>query len=146
MLKATLKTLTVLFLFSVILTSCKKKNEQKSKMELLTQKEWFMSKYEEKTNASSWVDDFPNWQACEKDNKFIFRTNNTLEENEGATKCDVADPQIVGTTAWAFTDGETKITVNGSATIDQLDENAFVITVSDTFNGTTYYERITFRH
>ena len=144
--KITLKTLLLFTVVSTLFFACKKKNDQKSKTELLTQKEWFVSKYEEKTNNGSWVDEFPTWDACSKDDKYIFKTNNTLEVNEGATKCSPTDPQIIETIAWAFTDNETRITTNGSALIELLDENTFIISITETFNGITYYERITFRH
>lgn len=147
MLRITLKTLGVITLLLILVTSCKKKNDQKSKTELLTQKEWLYSKSEEKLNAGAWVDDFPSWPACEKDNKIVFRTNNTMEENEGATKCDPSDPQIVFTSAWAFTENDTKITLFGtSATVDQLDENTLIVTSQESVGGTTYYYRTTFRH
>ena len=144
--KITLKTLLLFTVVSTLFFACKKKNDQKSKTELLTQKEWFVSKYELKTNNSPWVDEFPTWDACNKDDKYIFKTNNTLEVNEGATKCSPTDPQIIETIAWAFTDNETRITTNGSALIELLDENTFIISTTETFNGITYYERITFRH
>jgi len=144
--KITLKTLLLFTIVSTLFFACKKKNDQKSKTELLTQKEWFVSKYEQKTNNGSWVDEFPTWDACSKDDKYIFKTNNTLEVNEGATKCSPTDPQIIETIAWAFTDNETRITINGSALIELLDENTFIISTTETFNGINYYERITFRH
>lgn len=144
--KITLKTLLLIAFVSTLFFACKKKNDQKSKTELLTQKEWFVSKYEQKTNNGPWVDDFPTWDACSKDDKYIFRTNNTLEVNEGATKCSPTDPQIIETIAWALTDNETRITITGSAFIDLLDENSLIISSSQTFNGNTEYERITFRH
>ncbi len=144
--KITLKTLLLITVVSTLFFACKKKNNQKSKTELLTQKVWVVSKYELKTNNGPWVDEFPNWEACSKDDQFIFKTNNTLEVNEGATKCSPTDPQIIETIAWAFTDNETRITINGSALIDLLDENTFIISITETFNGNTEYERITFRH
>jgi hypothetical protein len=126
--------------------SCKKKNDQKSKMTLLTQKPWVYAKFEEKINTGVWTDDYPNWLSCEKDDQIIFRTNNTYEENEGATKCDPSDPQIISSGAWAFTNNETKITVNVEVTIDQLDENTLIVSSSEVYSGTTYYSRITFKH
>lgn len=147
MLKCTFKTIAVLFLFSLIVSSCKKKNDQKSKTTLLTQKEWLISKFEEKLNTSAYVDDFPNWTDCDKDDKYVFNTNNIVEVNEGATKCNTSDPQIISTSAWAFTVNETKITMNGDTyTIDQLDETTLVISGSLTVGTDTYYQRVSFRH
>lgn len=36
--------------------------------------------------------------ACEQDNLFIFKDGNVVLEDEGATKCDAADPQQTSST------------------------------------------------
>ena len=146
MYKLTFKSILVLIVFSSLMFSCKKKNDQKSKTTLLTQKPWVYTKVEEKINTSAWVDDFPTWANCEKDDQIIFRTNNTYEQNEGATKCDPSDPQIIDSGAWAFTNNETKITIYDELTIDQLDENTLIVSQSEDYNGTTYSYRYTFKH
>lgn len=147
MIKATLK-LMPFFLFTIItFNSCKKNSDQKSKTELLTQKDWVMSKYELKSGGSVWIDETQYWQDFSKDDHFVFRTNNTVEQNEGATKCDASDPQIVDTGSWAFSDNETKITWFGkTSTIDQLNETTLIITTTDNSGETTISERITFVH
>lgn len=146
MYKLTFKTILVLIIFSSLMFSCKKKNDQKSKTILLTQKPWLYAKFEEKINTGVWSDDYTNWLSCEKDDQIIFRTNNTYEENEGASKCSPSDPQIISSGAWAFTNNETKITVYTEVNIDQLDENTMIVSSSEVYNGTTYYTRITFKH
>jgi hypothetical protein len=149
MYKSIAKLLPVALVLATSFSACKKDKDEeqaKSRTTLLTQKDWFISKFEEKTNNGAWVDDYPNFLACERDNKQTFRTNNTCVYDEGATKCNSADPQtdIVN---WSFTDNETKILLDGeSNTIDQLDENSLVLSISETFQGLTYYTRITLRH
>jgi hypothetical protein len=135
----------VLLVFTA-LTACKKKNDAKSKTELLTSSAWLVSKSEEKLNNNPYVDDFPNWASCEKDNKIIFATNNVVTFDEGATKCDVSDPQTE-TGSWAFTENDTKLIVDGETlTIEQLDENTLIVVSSYSFSGQTYTNRTTLRH
>jgi hypothetical protein len=129
--------------------SCKKTSE-KSKTELLTQAGWKQTGGEMKAGAAgTWQADpnFTSMTACEKDNITVFKTDNTFEANEGATKCSPSDPQVIYTGVWAFQNNETTITVLGqSAGIEQLTEQTLVITYSDTIGGTTYYYRETYSH
>lgn len=146
MIKLQLKTLCIVLLVFTAFTACKKKNDAKSKTELLTSSAWLISKYEEKLNSGAYVDDFPNWASCDKDDKTIFATNNVVTYDEGATKCDVSDPQTE-TGSWAFTENETKLIVDGETiTIEQLDENNLIVVSSYTFSGQTYTTRITLKH
>lgn len=146
--KTILCYLPALFLLTSVIVSCKKdKDEPVSKTTLLTQKDWLAIKWEEKLNNDAYVDDFPNWPVCDKDDHFVFRTNNTYEANEGPTKCDATDPQIIDSGSWAFTDNETKILIGSqSYSIDQLDENTLVFSFSEVVGTDTYYAKITFGH
>ncbi|HAN38534.1 MAG TPA: hypothetical protein DCQ29_06485, partial [Chitinophagaceae bacterium] len=93
--KLLLRGTAVVVLFA-LLNGCKK-DDEKSKTQLLTEKPWFVSKAEEKAGTANWVDDFPNYAACEKDDATLFKSNGQYENNEGATKCSAADPQIIST-------------------------------------------------
>lgn len=149
MFKTIIKPVAFIVLCAIVFVNCSKddKTESKSKMTLLTQKDWVITKFEEKTNNNPYVDDFPNWDACNKDDRYVFRTNNTYELNEGPTKCDAADPQVYETGVWAFAENETKITSGGeSSTIEQLDENTLILATVTTFGPDTYYLRVTFGH
>lgn len=128
------------------LQACKKETA-KSKTELLTQKTWLIQKFEEKAGSANWTDDFPSWDACSKDDQYIFRANNTYEFNEGATKCDPNDPQIFATGAWTFLENETKIRIGtDDFRIEQLDNSSLILSAQETVGGTLYQIRITFRH
>jgi hypothetical protein len=60
--------------------------------------------------------------------------------------CDVTDPQSQ-TGIWAFTDNETKLSLNGTAsTLDELTGTTLIITFSFTDNGVTEYNKLTFKH
>ena len=59
------------------------------------------------------VDVFAQLETCEKDNITKVKADGTYTVDEGATKCDPADPQIVETGNWSFTNNETKLTIMG---------------------------------
>ncbi|HEX4957946.1 MAG TPA: lipocalin family protein [Lacibacter sp.] len=146
MIKLQLKTLCIVLLIFTAFTACKKKNDVKSKTELLTKAAWVTFKYEEKAGNSAYVDDFPNWSACEKDNKITFGTNNVATFDEGATKCNPSDPQTE-TATWSLSDNDTKLILDGETlTIEQLDENTLVVVSTFVFLGETYTTRISLRH
>jgi hypothetical protein len=146
MIKLPFKTIFLTLLVFTAFTACKKKNDEKSKTELLTKSTWMISKFEEKVNNGAFADDYPNWDPCAKDNKLTFFSNNTATFDEGAIKCDPTAPQTE-TGPWSFSENETKLTFDGEPyTIEQLDENTLVISGSEVFLGDTYTIRITFRH
>ena len=148
MLRSTVKLLP--FLLPVLLTvnSCKKKNDQKSKTQLITERDWRASKIEEKENSNPWINQLDGQAVCVTDDRYIFRTNNTYEINEGPTKCNPADDQIYDTGSWSLGDNETKfIWLFGVAfTIDKLDESTLIISYSQTVGGDTQSIRFTFVH
>ena len=144
MLRSTVKLLPFLLVVLFAANSCKKKNDQKSKTTLLTQKSWVMIKYEEKENNGGYIDYFPGFDACEKDDKLTFMANNTVTYDP-LIKCDVSETTQTG--SWAFTENETKITFGlGSYSIVQLDDNSLVLSTTYTVGADTYTERITFGH
>ncbi len=144
MLRNTFQTLGAITLLFILVTSCKKKNDQKSKTELITQKPWVFSKYEEKVNNGAFIDDFPSWVACEKDDKYTFKTNNIVDYDP-LVKCDPSD--VATQISWAFTDNETKLVfLSGSNVIDLLDENNLVVSEVEVISGVTYTTKITLRH
>ena len=127
--------LTLITAFVLSIGACKK-DAAKSKTVLLTQSNWKIVKEESKSGSGPWVDN-TSTLACEKDNQLVFSTTSTLELNEGATKCNPTDPQIIGTGTWSFLTNETQlqIVVFGLTPIyslDQLDDNTMVLSRSET--------------
>lgn len=143
MLKSTVKLLPFLFLVLFAANSCKKKNDQKSKTQLLTQKPWVVSNYEEKSGSGNYQSFYAAFDACEKDDRFTFFANNTVEYDP-LVSC-IGEQKETG--SWAFTDNETKITFGlGSYTLEQLTDNVLVLTDSYVDQGVTITERYTFSH
>jgi hypothetical protein len=137
-------------------SSCKKDDDPvntKTKKDYLIQSAWKVIKAESRTNPSSaWSDVSFFLQPCDKDNNFVFKANNTYEINEGATKCDVADPQIVETGVWVFENNETVVRLTPAGdppivlNIEQLDDNTLIGNGSDNSTGSIVYSRLTFGH
>lgn len=138
-------------------SSCKKDEDpvpQKTKTELITAANWKFLKIEFRTTPTgAWSDGSGLVQACEKDNINVYRVNGTYEINEGATKCDVGDPQIIETGTWVFQNNETEIkqTATGSVSpyvygVEQVTETSLILTTTEDVAGTTYYIRASFGH
>ena len=146
--KAIFKITALALISSVSLISCKKENDDVSaNTKLLTQQEWKLSKKEEKVNSDPFIDYLPSLMPCTQDDKYVFRTNNTYEINEGATKCNNSDPEIILTGTWQFTQNETKIKIDAAESlINQLDNNTLIISGNYYTNPDTNYYRYTFVH
>lgn len=84
--------LTAVLASSVLVTSCKK---DKSGLEILQSQKWKVSELKADTNGDGVVDTdvYATYDDCQKDNFFDFLDNGTLLEDEGATVCNVGDPQ-----------------------------------------------------
>jgi hypothetical protein len=94
------------------LGACKKNNEtspEASRTELLTTKSWRMSAATT-TKGTVKTDEYAATQACERDNLIKFNTNKSVVVDEGATRCDPADPQTQIST-WDFNNDQTKLTI-----------------------------------
>lgn len=140
--------LPVCFL-TVLFISCKKDNPgAKSKKETLTNREWVIQKYEEKEGSNPWINVFAYWSPCEKDNKWKFKPNFSMELNESAIACSGSTPDaVLDEVTWSFTENETKITIETNTyTIETLDETAFIIIFTKMISGITYQTKITFEH
>ena len=115
---------------SMLAVSCKKDDNnnnnngpQMTKKEMLTAKSW------KATGMTIGGSDFwPLVDACERDDLYTFKTDGTYIEDEGATKCDPADPQVITTSTWAFIQNDTKIVYDGdTATIKELTPSKMVL-------------------
>lgn len=148
MLRSTVKLLPLLLLVLFTANSCKKKNDQKSKTQLVTERDWRMTKFEEQENNNPPINYLDGAPACNLDDRHVFKTNNTYEINEGPSKCVPTDPQLVDNGTWSFGDNETKFLYDGIPfTIDKLDNSTLELSYIDNSSPPDVYKyKIVFVH
>lgn len=96
-------------------SSCKK---EKTTTELLQAGAWKMTAGVA-TNGATTVDFYTTtMQACEKDDLYTFKTDNTLFVSEGASKCNTTDPDTY--TYGTYTVAGDSITLNDSSSTISL--------------------------
>jgi hypothetical protein len=105
------------FLSLVVLGSCQKDDDgtpapsPKTKQELIASSAWKYNDAKIDTDNNGTGDvALPAGvvEACQTDNTILFTTNGAGTIDEGATKCDNADPQSIPFT-WSFSSNETVI-------------------------------------
>lgn len=119
-----LNLIVIIALSAFLFTGCDK-DSAKTKTELIAQGSW---KFDKATSNGSDVTAFIN--ACYKDNVVTFAANGTGSFDEGATKCNGADPQTMNFT-WSFTTNETVLNVSGAIFAGQSG-NFTIITLNET--------------
>lgn len=120
----------------------------KTKTELLTTGSWKFSDI--KVNGTSVASFF---ETCQKDNILTFLAAGNGTADEGATKCDPADPDS-NPFNWAFESNETVLFVStplftgGSSTftIVSLTESQLVVSQTITIMGVSQNAEVTFVH
>ncbi|MFT3705462.1 MAG: DUF5004 domain-containing protein [Agriterribacter sp.] len=135
----------LLTVISIVSFSSCKKEDSKSKTELLTAAAWKI-KANYSIVGSTRTDLMPTMEACEKDNTYTFKTDNTVIFDEGATKCDDDDDQT-DTGTWSLTENETKLILNGeTSSLLSLTGSELKVSTSYTEDGVTYTNEVTLGH
>jgi len=159
MTKFTTKTALVILSVAVIV-GCKKddnnNNGGTSKTQLLTTGSWKLtSDYIDPAvdvNGDGVADHevFSFYDACDKDDMIIFKSDGTVTFDEGASKCDPTDPQSENST-WKFASNETQLVVGDASsgeTVTLVELSATVLKFRSSFavQGVTYNETMTYGH
>ncbi|MBK8565841.1 MAG: lipocalin family protein [Saprospiraceae bacterium] len=128
------------------MTSCEKDKDKESTSDALTGGNWKLTALTSDP-AIDWfgtpvTNVYAQLPACIKDDITIFKTNGTVNFDEGVSKCETNDPQTTSGT-WALsadekvlsvtTDGETE-----SWSIENLEGKNFKATYEVTQDGLTY--------
>ena len=139
-----------------IFFSCKKENDEstgKTKTELLTSGSWkytaciISPAYDYYGNGNPVTDIYAIMEPCEKDDFETFKTNGIWEYNNGPTKCDPSNPQIIYSEPWSFTSNEAKVMVGTvECTILELTETTLKLRYSFEDAGVIYTEEDTYKH
>jgi hypothetical protein len=126
-----------------------KKDDDKSKTELLTSKTWVLkasviSPGIVGPGGATITDLYAQQEPCDKDDELRFKADKTYTEEEGAQKCNGTDPQVISTGNWNFNAAETVITQTptggtlSEANLIKLDGSTLQISVSQKQGTVTY--------
>ncbi|MEA3444121.1 MAG: lipocalin family protein [Bacteroidota bacterium] len=140
----TLKTLiivaiaTSLFVFS----SCNKDDDEPNKKEMLTANSWKVTAFTLDSLGFPILDIYQLMDDCNKDDLTIFNEDGTYESNEGPTKCNDADPQVIEEGTWTFNSDETQIITTSDTTqtmdIVTLNSSKLAISYTEEEEGVVY--------
>ena len=139
-------------LSAILFFACKKSsdnnsNPSKTKTDLITASLWrFDNAKLAGVDVSGYFDD------CEKDNTVTFVSNGTGTVDEGATKCNAADPQTVSFN-WAFENNESSIHTStplfpgtGDFTLSTLNDTQLAVSRDTVILGITQTLTINLKH
>lgn len=107
--KRNLNFALLMVLFVLTAVSCKK---DKPREELLTSGAWRATSISVALGPLT-VDAFAELEDCEKDDRMTFKSDKTVEIDEGATKCNPSDPQTYSLGAWSLSDNDNKLSYGG---------------------------------
>ncbi len=150
--KRTFPIFTIFALSLIVVTGCDKDDDNtptpKTKTELVSQSTWVFSGAVVGTTDVS-----PLLQACQKDNTLTFVASGSGTLDEGASKCNMSDPQT-NSFSWNFASAETVLHIStvlfsgGSSdfTLVSLSETTLVVSQDITVSGTTQTAIVTFIH
>jgi hypothetical protein len=144
-----MRKINLLLIVSLFLAtlSCKK-DDAPTKKDLLTGKNWILTA-ETVSPAIDYdgilvTDLYAQMDDCDKDDINKFNANGTYTFEEGATKCDVNDPQIYDAGTWAFNSDQTILVLTSpsegtkNAEIIELTSSKCVISQKTTFDDIEY--------
>jgi hypothetical protein len=130
-------SLFILLIFPI--TSCKKESSgNQTNANLLCKQNWKLQSLRFNTNNGAWTDGLATVPDCRKDDITFFYLDNKYHLEEGETKCNVANPQIIEEGTWSISsDGKQLITVRSGlmhsiVNISLLDESNLHTTKRDT--------------
>ena len=109
---------------SLLFSACKK--DDKSAAEILQSGSWKLSKDEEKLSTeTAWT--VNTIEACSADDFTTYTSATAYTYDEGATKCDPADPQTSAGSYTISADGKT-MSVDGLTFTSEVSESKVVLT------------------
>ncbi|MCU0443417.1 MAG: lipocalin family protein [Microscillaceae bacterium] len=85
------------------------------------------------------TDYFSDNEPCNKDDIYEFKSNNTYESTEGATRCDPNDPNLWDSGAYSLSSDRKTLTWDGdNYNVLELSSSTLRISSSFTSSGVTY--------
>jgi len=137
-------------LFSLFIISCNKDAKpvtpQPTKTDHIIASPWKLDTagFDQDRNGAIDISVMGFISGCVRDNALSFQTNNTGTTDEGATKCNGADPQTT-TFNWSFADAEANLSIsnsvltplNGKSKILELNSTVLKLTKDTIISGVT---------
>ena len=138
--KCQIYTLVALLLFAFV--GCKKDSaspsSNSSKTSIITSKSWRVTNLKVSLGSVVLLDQLQGMPTCELDNVIKFATAGTYSVEEGATKCDPSDPNIVDNGTWKLESNETKFNLDGELLdVVEISNNIIKLRTTVTENGIT---------
>jgi hypothetical protein len=144
-------------------TSCGKDDDEttpaKSKTELISSGGWKLASLtispaiDLNGDGTPDSDLTPFVSACNKDDVTNFKSDKTYTMDEGASKCNAADPQVFENGTWSFSSDESKITLTPTGspdsdtyTITELTESTLKYTETQSDSSGNYTFTATWTH
>ena len=130
--------------------SCKKQQDAAlSRSQILSSRNWLMASGTISFGGNT-TDYYNTLSTYEKDDLFMFKSDGTYQQTEGATKGSPADPNIVEQGTWKLINNDTQIQVTiGTnvelSTIDELTVSTFKVSETQTLGGMSYTMLSSFR-
>ncbi len=156
----TTRLLPVLFFASLLIsTGCNKDDDDEpapTRSALLTSKNWIGTNVsinpaiDFDQNGTQETDLYPFVPLCSRDDFYKFNVNASFTEEEGASKCDVNDTQIISTGIWVWNSDETILTISEQgaapfeALVTQLSATSMTWEQTQSINGVVYVVTITY--
>ena len=144
------KSALLLAVAAYSLTGCDKVTETATpnKTQVLTGSTWHITAFTRATGSNAPVNylntAFP--AACERDDRYDFKTNGTQIRTEGPSACaGNTSSTVVGTYSWNLNSAQTQLTIGGTTfEITQLSASAMQLRSTRTTGGTTVTDNVTY--
>jgi len=145
--KLALIALSALLIISI---GCSKEDKQPTAAELLS-KSWIQIDLLATVNGISQSVFADEYELCDQDNAYNFKSDGTFTVTENTTKCDPTDPEEVATGTWTILEDGKKLTITRTGEepqtldIEELTATSMKVSVTDNSIGIPVKATLVFR-
>jgi len=142
--------LIALSAFLIISIGCSQQDKQPTASELLS-KNWIQIDLLATVNGISESVFADEYELCDQDNAYNFKSDGTFNVTENTTKCDPTDPDLVATGTWTILEDGKKLTITRTSEepqtldIEELTATSMKVSVTDNSIGIPVKATLVFR-
>jgi len=142
--------LVALSLILIISIGCSKDETQPTAAELIS-KSWIQTDLLATINGVSESVFADEYELCDQDNAYNFKSDGTFTVTENTTKCDPTDPEEVATGTWTILEDGKKLTITRTGEepqtldIEELTATSMKVSVTDNSIGIPVKATLVFR-